>query len=51
MSKATDKEIAEHINTLLDELKWFHAHKVKLHISPSEAGWKIQFSVTEKITP
>src|SRR5689334_20413215 len=27
-------EIAHHINAMMDELKWFYEHEIKLHLSP-----------------
>lgn len=45
--KATDAEIALKINALMDLLKWFREHTVKIHISPSESGWNLKFTVPE----
>lgn len=45
---ATDDEIAVHINALLDELKWFREHSVKIHLSPTDNGWNMKFTVPEK---
>ncbi len=42
---ATDAEIAEHMNRFLDELKWFHRHQVRIHLSPKPDGWNLKFSV------
>lgn len=48
---ATDAEIAQHINSLLEELKWFRAHSVKIHLTPTAEGWKITFTVPEIPAP
>jgi hypothetical protein len=43
-----DKEIAVKINALLDLLKWFREHAVKIHLSPTKEGWNLKFTVPEK---
>lgn len=48
MNEATDKEIAERISALLDQLKWFHDHNVKIHINHIPTGWNLKFSVPDK---
>ena len=47
ISRTTDDEIALHINALLDELKWFREHSVKIHLSPTDKGWNLKFTVPE----
>ncbi len=45
----TDPEIAEHMNRFLDELKWFHSHQIRIHLSPKPDGWNLKFSVPESV--
>lgn len=49
--KATDAEIAVKINALLDLLKWFREHRVKIHLSPTADGWNLKFTVPEEGPP
>lgn len=44
---ATDAEIAQHINALMDELAWFRVHGVKIHLTPIRDGWKLTFTAPE----
>lgn len=49
--RTKDTEIAKRINAMMDLLKWFREHSVKIHISPTEEGWSLKFSVPEDTEP
>lgn len=42
LSSLSDAEIAKRISGLLDMLKWFHDHGIKLNIRPQENGWTVR---------
>lgn len=37
-----DEELKAHLNTLLDELKWFRSQEIGLRIRPARNGWNLQ---------
>jgi hypothetical protein len=42
---SADAELVSHMHGFMDELNWFHAHNVKLHLNPTPTGWNIKFSI------
>jgi hypothetical protein len=44
---SADAELVRHMHAFMDELNWFHAHDVKLHLKPAPTGWNIKFSIPD----
>lgn len=47
LKSPTQDDIAKHVNSVLDELKWLNAHDIKLHIRPTKNGWNLKLTAPD----